>query len=222
MAREQPTKPRRSLVLGYYDHNLFSLVRTRYSSTESSSTTTSSAMQATSEIKLVNSLYFLENTLSLHVVENLGTNVLFVDAHPVHHFIDELSPVAVLSPLLVGSSINLSMEDIDEGIEEGSEGEHNTEGKGSSGSDLEVIEITPSTGLTYRSSLCKGACFYSSANIAHYISYPYYSDIKGTGLEEEADFDEVTKVLTRNTGIVWPETNRLNSKPDENAIQSPV
>lgn len=42
---------------------------------------------------------------------------------------DELSPIAVLTPLPVGSSINQSMEDIDEGIEEGSEGEHNVEEK---------------------------------------------------------------------------------------------
>ncbi|KAI5657908.1 hypothetical protein M9H77_26701 [Catharanthus roseus] len=59
--------------------------------------------------------------LSLLVVENLGTEVLSVDEHPVHHFIDELSPIVVLPPLIVGSSINQSMENIDEGIEEGSE-----------------------------------------------------------------------------------------------------
>ncbi|KAI5652613.1 hypothetical protein M9H77_29800 [Catharanthus roseus] len=76
--------------------------------------------------------YFLENTLSL-LVENLGTEVLFVDAHPVHHFIDEMSLIDVRPPLPVESSINFSMKDIDEGIEEGSEGEHNVKGKGSSG-----------------------------------------------------------------------------------------
>ncbi|KAI5682205.1 hypothetical protein M9H77_03433 [Catharanthus roseus] len=63
--------------------------------------------------------YFLENTLSLLVVEHLGTEILSIDAHPVHHFIDELSPMLYSLPLTVGSSINQSMEDIDEGIEEG-------------------------------------------------------------------------------------------------------
>ncbi|KAI5676940.1 hypothetical protein M9H77_07890 [Catharanthus roseus] len=38
-----------------------------------------------------------------------------------------------------------------------------------------------------------------------------FGDIEGTGLEEEADFDAVTKVLTDDAGAVWPETNRLNS-----------
>ncbi|KAI5677363.1 hypothetical protein M9H77_08313 [Catharanthus roseus] len=33
----------------------------------------------------------------------------------------------------------------------------------------------------------------SLANIAHYLSCPHYNDIQGTGLEEEVDFDEVTK-----------------------------
>ncbi|KAI5653982.1 hypothetical protein M9H77_31169 [Catharanthus roseus] len=45
-------------------------------------------------------------------------------------------------------SINQSVEDSDEGIEEGSEGEHNAKGKGSSGSDLEVVWVTPGTGLS--------------------------------------------------------------------------
>ncbi|KAI5681418.1 hypothetical protein M9H77_02646 [Catharanthus roseus] len=88
------------------------------------------------------------NTLSLPVVENLGTKILSVYAHLVHHFIDELSPIIVLQPLVIGSSINQSMEDNDDGIEEGSEGEHNVEGKGSFGSDLEVIGVTPGTGLS--------------------------------------------------------------------------
>ncbi|KAI5663243.1 hypothetical protein M9H77_22566 [Catharanthus roseus] len=40
------------------------------------------------------------------------------------------------------------MEDIDEDIEEGSEGEHNAEGKGISRSNLEFVGMTPSTGLS--------------------------------------------------------------------------
>ncbi|KAI5681360.1 hypothetical protein M9H77_02587 [Catharanthus roseus] len=39
------------------------------------------------------------------------------------------------------------MEDMDEGFEEGSEGEHNAEGRGSSGPDLEVVVMTLITGL---------------------------------------------------------------------------
>ncbi|KAI5653486.1 hypothetical protein M9H77_30673 [Catharanthus roseus] len=53
--------------------------------------------------------------------------------------------------------------------------------------------------------------YFSPANIAHYLSCPHYIDIEGTSLEEEADFDEVTKVLTSDAGAVWSETNRLNS-----------
>ncbi|KAI5664185.1 hypothetical protein M9H77_23508 [Catharanthus roseus] len=49
------------------------------------------------------------------------------------------------------------------------------------------------------------------ANIAHYLSCPYYSDIEGIGLEEEVNFDEVVKVLTGDVGAIWPKTNRLNS-----------
>ncbi|KAI5667656.1 hypothetical protein M9H77_17509 [Catharanthus roseus] len=86
--------------------------------------------------------------LSLPVVENLGTEVLSIDAHPVHHFIDELSLIAALPPLTVESLINQSMEDIDERIEEDFEGEHNAQEKRSFGSDLEVIRVTPSIGLS--------------------------------------------------------------------------
>ncbi|KAI5671591.1 hypothetical protein M9H77_11955 [Catharanthus roseus] len=46
----------------------------------------------------------------------------------------------------VSPSIRPPMEDIDEGFEEGSEGEHNAEGRSSSGSDLEVVRMTPGTG----------------------------------------------------------------------------
>ncbi|KAI5668674.1 hypothetical protein M9H77_18527 [Catharanthus roseus] len=66
--------------------------------------------------------------------------------------------------------IRSSMKDIDERIEEGYEGEHNAEGIGSSRSDLEVVGVTPGTGLR-------------------------------TGLEEEPDFDEVTKVLIGDAGV---------------------
>ncbi|KAI5681703.1 hypothetical protein M9H77_02931 [Catharanthus roseus] len=34
---------------------------------------------------------------------------------------------------------------------------------------------------------------FSPANIAYYLNCPYYSDIEGTCLEEEVDFDEVAK-----------------------------
>ncbi|KAI5683325.1 hypothetical protein M9H77_04553 [Catharanthus roseus] len=164
-------------------------------------------------------IYFLENTLSLPVVENLGTEILSVDAHLVHHFIDELSLIVVLPPLNVGSLINQSMEDIDEGIEEGSEGEHNVEGKGSSRSDLEVVgqnenlviefyanlieEFGNIEKLAYGEVYVRGHVIdFSPANIIHYLSCLDYSDIEGTGLKEETDFDEVTKVLTGDAGAV--------------------
>ncbi|KAI5652593.1 hypothetical protein M9H77_29780 [Catharanthus roseus] len=43
---------------------------------------------------------------------------------------------------------------------------------------------------------------FSPANIANYISYPHYSDIEGTGLEEEGDYDELAKVLTVDAGAI--------------------
>ncbi|KAI5680796.1 hypothetical protein M9H77_02023 [Catharanthus roseus] len=69
-------------------------------------------------------------------------------AYPVHHFIDELSPIVTIPFLSIESSINQSMEDIDEGIKEGSEGKHNAEGKTSSASNLEVVKVTSGTGLS--------------------------------------------------------------------------
>ncbi|KAI5672125.1 hypothetical protein M9H77_12489 [Catharanthus roseus] len=197
MAGDQPIRPRRSLTLAHEDHALSFLARTRYFSPGSSTTMTSSATPVTPVIRLVISLYFLQNTLSL-LVENLGTQALSVDAYPVHHFIDELSSITILQSLPVESSINQSMEYIDEGIEEGFEWEHNAEGKGSFGSDLQVVGMTP------------GGMLFSPANIRHYLSCPHFSNIQGIGLEKEANFDEVTKVLTGDTGAVSPETNRLN------------
>ncbi|KAI5653050.1 hypothetical protein M9H77_30237 [Catharanthus roseus] len=73
----------------------------------------------------------LSHTLGMYVAQHesshiiFGTEVLYVNAHPMHHFINEPSPIAVLPPLPVGSSINHSMED----IEEGSEGDNNAEEK---------------------------------------------------------------------------------------------
>ncbi|KAI5677376.1 hypothetical protein M9H77_08326 [Catharanthus roseus] len=159
----------------------------------------------------------------------------------MHHFNDELSPITILPPLTIGSSINQPMEDIDEGIEEGSKGEHIAERKGSSRSHLEVVGVTPGTELAlfakqYNENLFKefyanlteefgnpespayGQVYvrgnvinFSPTNIAHYLSCPHFSEIEGTGLEEEADFHEATKVLIGDAGAVWPETNRLNS-----------
>ncbi|KAI5658470.1 hypothetical protein M9H77_27263 [Catharanthus roseus] len=85
--------------------------------------------------------------MPLLAVDNLGTKVLFVDTHPAHHFIDELTPIAILLPLTVRSSINQSMKDIGEGFEEGSKGEHNAERRSSSRSELEVVGMTLGTGL---------------------------------------------------------------------------
>ncbi|KAI5653487.1 hypothetical protein M9H77_30674 [Catharanthus roseus] len=128
MAGEQPIRPRRFLALELDDCTLSPLTSTRYSSLESSSIAISSATPVTTVVRLI----------------------LFVGAHLVHHFIDELSPIVVLPPLTVGSSTNQSMEDIDKGIEEGFEGEHNVERKRSSGSDLEVV------GVTHGTRLCQG------------------------------------------------------------------
>ncbi|KAI5658501.1 hypothetical protein M9H77_27294 [Catharanthus roseus] len=158
---EQPIRTKRSLTLELDDSTLSPLASTRYYSLGLSSTTTSSATPITPIIRPINSLslsYYLGSPdefllmcryfLSLPIAENLGTEILYVDAHPEHHFIDKLSHIAVLPPLTVGGSINQSMEDINEGIQEGSEGEHNVEGKGSSRSDLEVVGLTPDTGLS--------------------------------------------------------------------------
>ncbi|KAI5649718.1 hypothetical protein M9H77_35723 [Catharanthus roseus] len=198
MVGEQPIGPRRSLALGLDDLTLSPLARTRYSSPSSTSTTTSSA-----------------------------------------------------TPVSLG--IRLSMEDIDEGFEEDIEREHNAEGRGSSGSDLEVVGMTleedhsrklgiiQGDGIAvgngcielalfaeqYNENLVKGfyanlaeefgnpespaygqayvsehVIDFSPTNIAHYLSCPRYNDIEGTSLEEEIDFDEVTKALTSDVGAV--------------------
>ncbi|KAI5669606.1 hypothetical protein M9H77_19459 [Catharanthus roseus] len=39
----------------------------------------------------------------------------------------------------------------------------------------------------------------------------FYRNLIGTGLEEDVDLDEVTKVLIGDAGAIWPETNKLNS-----------
>ncbi|KAI5681106.1 hypothetical protein M9H77_02333 [Catharanthus roseus] len=198
--------------------------------------------------------------MSLPAVHNLGTEFLSVDAHLVYYFIDELTPIAVLPPLIARSLINQSMKDIDEGFEEGSEGEQNAEGRGSSRSDLVVVGMTLDIGLEslqqykvielllrmrfvelalyarqFNENLVQelyanlneefgnpespayGQVYvrvyvidFSPANIAHYLSCPHYSDLEGTGLEEEVDFDKVTKVLTSDEGPIWPKTNMLN------------
>ncbi|KAI5653206.1 hypothetical protein M9H77_30393 [Catharanthus roseus] len=144
--------------------------------------------------------YFLENILCLPVVENFGTKALSADAHPVHNFINELSSIVALPHL--PSSINLSMGDIDEGIEECSKREHNAEEKevwynenlvkefyGNLCKDFGNLES-----LAYGQVYVRGhVIYFSPANSAHYLSCTHFSDIEGTSLEEEADFDEVTK-----------------------------
>ncbi|KAI5668676.1 hypothetical protein M9H77_18529 [Catharanthus roseus] len=95
--------------------------------------------------------------------------------------------------------------------------------KGSSRSDLEVTEAT--LGVLYQlskdfgniESPAYGQVYvrghivdFSPANIAHNLCCPHFSDIEGTRLEEEVDFDEVIQVLTGESGAVWPKTNRLN------------
>ncbi|KAI5653049.1 hypothetical protein M9H77_30236 [Catharanthus roseus] len=104
--------------------------------------TCSDCFQFRWRIHAVPRFFFFENTLSLLVVGNLDIKVLSVDTYHVHHFIDELSPIVVVPHLPIESSINQSMEDIDNGVEEGSEGEHNFKGKGTSGSDVEVVGVT--------------------------------------------------------------------------------
>ncbi|KAI5676900.1 hypothetical protein M9H77_07850 [Catharanthus roseus] len=70
----------------------------------------------------------LNHTTGMYVTQHESSYTKFGLArgcsHPVHHFIDELTPIAVLPALTNGSSINQFMEDIDEGLGEGSEGEH--------------------------------------------------------------------------------------------------
>ncbi|KAI5650114.1 hypothetical protein M9H77_36119 [Catharanthus roseus] len=148
--------------------------------------------------------YFLENTLSLPIIENLGTEVLSVDAHPVHHVIHELSLIVVLLPLLFVSLINFSMEDIDEGIEEALFPEQYNKNLGKEfyanlSEEFGNLE-NPAYGKVY----IRGHVInLSPFSIEHYLSCPHLSDIEGTGVEEEVDFDEVTKVLTGHAGVVW-------------------
>ncbi|KAI5653601.1 hypothetical protein M9H77_30788 [Catharanthus roseus] len=106
MAEEQPSRPRKSLALGHYECTLSPLAWTTYSSLGSSSTVTSSA-----------TLDIFEKILSVPIIEKLGTEVLSIDAHPVHHFINELSLIDVLLPVPIRSF----------------KGEHHVKGKGSSG-----------------------------------------------------------------------------------------
>lgn len=42
-------------------------------------------------------------------------------------------------------------------------------------------------------------------NIAEFLSFPDYTDIKWTGLEEEVDWDDVAKVLTGDDEVIWPQ-----------------
>ncbi|KAI5667228.1 hypothetical protein M9H77_17081 [Catharanthus roseus] len=177
--------------------------------------------------------YFLENTLSLHVIENLGTE---------------------------------PMEDIDEGIEEGSEREHNTEGKGSSyakktraatpahfahlkaknalnrhfyknTAELRMVElinkpIRAEKRITQESleqynvmelllgMSCVELALFAEQFNENLVKEFYVNLTEEVGnlkrqlmtiLEEEVDFEEVTKVLTGDAGAVWPETNKFNS-----------
>ncbi|KAI5653589.1 hypothetical protein M9H77_30776 [Catharanthus roseus] len=73
-----------------------------------------------------------------------GTEFTPAEAYPVHHFINEFTFIHVMPSLPVEISISLSIKDMDEGIEEGSEEEHNVEEKESSGLDLEARASPPS------------------------------------------------------------------------------
>ncbi|KAI5681432.1 hypothetical protein M9H77_02660 [Catharanthus roseus] len=144
MAGEQPIRLKRSLTLRLDDHTFSPLARTRYSSLGLSSTTTLSATPVTPVVRPVKSLslgHYLGSPNKFLLICSI--EISSIDAHLVHHFIDELSPIVVLPPLTIGSSINQSMKD----IEKGSEREHNAEGKGSSRSDLEVVGVTLGTRL---------------------------------------------------------------------------
>ncbi|KAI5663213.1 hypothetical protein M9H77_22536 [Catharanthus roseus] len=109
MAGEQPIRPKKSLALGHDNCTFSPLVRPN---------------TPPRVMKHNNIVYYTSHC-------DNKAEVLSVDAHPVHHFIDELSSIFVLPLLSIRSSRNQSMEDIDEGIEE----------------DLEVIGMTPGTGL---------------------------------------------------------------------------
>ncbi|KAI5653248.1 hypothetical protein M9H77_30435 [Catharanthus roseus] len=159
------------------------------------------------------SRYFFDNTMSLSAVENLGTENLPVNARPMHHYIDELISIVVFPLLTAGSSINQSMGDINEGDEElalFAEQYNKNLVKEFYGNLIE--EFGNSESLAYVQVYVRGHVIdFSPANIAHYLSCPHCSDIKGTGLEEEVEFGEVVKVLTGDAGAVWLEINRLNS-----------
>ncbi|KAI5672780.1 hypothetical protein M9H77_13144 [Catharanthus roseus] len=165
----------------------------------------------TSILRSVNSLSLGHNLGSPYEFLLMCTEVLFVDAHSVHHFIDELSPTAVLSPLPVGSSINQSMEDIDEGIEEElalfAEQYNENLVKDFYANLFEEFgnPESPAYGQVY----VRGHVIdFSPANIARYLSCPLFSDIKGTGLKEEVDFNElpttnVTAVLKERAHLLY-------------------
>lgn len=52
---------------------------------------------------------------------------------------------------------------------------------------------------------------FSPANNADFLSCPHYTEIEGSGLEGDANFDKVASVLTREEEATWPYLNRLNS-----------
>lgn len=50
---------------------------------------------------------------------------------------------------------------------------------------------------------------FSAANIFDFMSCPYYSNIKGTGLEEDFDPDVIEKVLAGDQEAHWLDNNCL-------------
>lgn len=50
---------------------------------------------------------------------------------------------------------------------------------------------------------------FTFAKIVDFLSFPHYPDIKGAGLEEDVDWDDVSRVLTEDDEAKWPEQNKL-------------
>lgn len=51
--------------------------------------------------------YFLDHATSLLPVGNFGFEILFDNAHHVHYFVDEFTPIPVLTPLCKADNLRL-------------------------------------------------------------------------------------------------------------------
>lgn len=87
--------------------------------------------------------YFMQNALPLSSVVNLGTEISPSDLNILHDFpVDDYEPLVVLLPRNEGNIDDVPMEEIDEiEMEEEEEAMDETESK------VEVVKVTPDTGI---------------------------------------------------------------------------